>query len=123
MIISEQDAQQIAQEWIGSWNRHDLDAIMAHYAEKIEFTSPLIAKRLENPSGTIKDRKELRSYFEQGLAAYPDLNFELLQLLIGVNSVTLYYRSVKDLLAAEVMILNSQHQVVKVIVHYSDRSL
>ena len=122
MIISEQDAQQIAQEWIGSWNRHDLDAIMAHYAEKIEFTSPLIAKRLENPSGTIKDRKELRSYFEQGLAAYPDLNFELLQLLIGVNSVTLYYRSVKDLLAAEVMILNSQHQVVKVIVHYSDRS-
>ncbi len=29
-----------AQEWLNAWNSHDLEAIMAHYAEDVIFYSP-----------------------------------------------------------------------------------
>jgi hypothetical protein len=60
----------------------------------------------------------LKSYFEKGLETYPDLKFELIQVLTGVDSLTIYYLSVKGTLAAEVMVLNQKDEIIKVIVHY-----
>ena len=64
------DAEAFAQNWIRDWNAHDLDAIMDHYDESIVFRSPLIAKILGDPSGEIRGRERLRSYFAKGLALY-----------------------------------------------------
>lgn len=117
-MLTQATAQAIAQAWIDSWNRHDLDAILAHYGEDIEFTSPLIVQLMGDPFGTIKGKSALRTYFTKGLAAYPDLKFELLQILTGVNSLVLYYRSVNHTLAAELMVLNPEGQIIKVMAHY-----
>ena len=117
-MTSKFSAQTLAQSWLESWNSHDLDAIMSHYADEIELTSPFVTEIVGEPSGTLKGKSALREYFAKGLAAYPDLHFELRQIFPGVDSVVLYYRSVKNMLAAEVMILNSHHQVVKVLAHY-----
>jgi len=75
-------------------------------------------KLLNNPSGTISGKESLRSYFGKALASYPDLKFDLIQVLTGVDSVTVYYRSVKEMLAAEVMVLNSNGEIVRVMAHY-----
>lgn len=117
-MIAEQTADKIAQEWIEAWNSHDLNAIIAHYANEVEFSSPFVTKLVGNLSGTIKGKKALRDYFAKGLAAYPDLKFELFQVLIGIDSLTIYYRSIKNMFAAEVMILNEGGQIVKAIAHY-----
>ena len=117
-MLTQTTAQAIAQTWIDSWNRHDLDDIMSHYAEAIEFSSPFIVQLIGEPSGTLKDKAALRAYFAKGLAAYPDLKFELLHTLIGVNSLVLYYRSVRNNLAAELMVLNAAGQIVQVMAHY-----
>lgn len=45
---------------------------------------------------------------------------EQLDVLAGVRSVTLYYRSVKDKLAAEVMTLDVNGLIARVEVHYRD---
>ena len=37
-----EDATDFANDWIAAWNAHDLDRIVGHYAQKIEFVSPLI---------------------------------------------------------------------------------
>jgi hypothetical protein len=117
-LITEQKANQLAHDWIEAWNRHDLDAILSHYADDVEFTSPFVVKLLGNPSGTIKGKKVLKSYFEKGLETYPDLKFELIQVLTGVDSLTIYYRSVKGMLAAEVMMLKQKGEIAKVMAHY-----
>lgn len=117
-MITKQKAEQIAREWIETWNRHDLDAIVVHYADDVEFASPFVVKLLGNPSGTIKGKEALRSYFRKALTTYPDLKFDLIQVLTGVDSVTVYYRSVNGMLAAEVMALNSNGEITKVIAHY-----
>lgn len=70
-MISQEKAEEIAREWIGAWNAHDLERIMEHYSEKVVFTSPFVVKLLGDPSGTVRGKKRLRTYFAKGLAAYP----------------------------------------------------
>lgn len=116
---SEKIYQRIAREWIKSWNSHDLESILSHYSEDIEFTSPFVEKLMGDQTGTIVGKDRLREYFRQGLNAYTELKFELINVLVGVRSLTLYYKSVNGLLAAEVMIINSEGKVSKVLAHYT----
>ncbi len=117
-MISQEKANQVAHEWIEAWNAHDLDAITGHYAAEVVFTSPFVVKLLGDPSGTVRGKERLRSYFAKGLAAYPDLKFELLGVLTGMESLVVYYRSVKSMLAAEVMFFDKQGKIERVMAHY-----
>ena len=118
-MLTTERARTFAAEWIEAWNRHDLDAILAHYADDVVFTSPFAVKLLGLEDGTVRGRSLLRGYFEKGLAAYPDLKFELQNVAVGVDSVTLIYRSVKNLLAAETMVLDDRLHVTRVLAHYA----
>lgn len=111
-------AKRFADDWVAAWNAHDLDKILSHYAEDVEFASPFIRRLLNEPSGTISGKDALRDYFRRGLEAYPELHFELLQVLTGIRSVVLYCRSVNNLLSGEMMILNSKGDVTAVFAHY-----
>jgi ketosteroid isomerase-like protein len=51
--MNEQQATRLAQAWIDAWNRHDLDAILRHYAPDVEFTSPFVSALSGEASGTI----------------------------------------------------------------------
>ena len=112
-------ARQFAEDWIDSWNTHDLDRILAHYAEDFEMSSPLIVERMNEPSGTLKGKAAIRPYWQMGLAAIPPLKFELIKVLVGIDSITLYYRRMNGKMAAEVLIFNAQGQVIKGMAHYS----
>lgn len=116
--MNDQLAQRLADAWIAAWNRHDLDAILQHYAPDVEFTSPFVSALSGEPSGTIHGRISLKAYFQKGLHAYPDLHFELIRTLTGVDSLLLYYRSVNGLLAAEMMTVNRDELIQSVRVHY-----
>ncbi|MCP2730838.1 nuclear transport factor 2 family protein [Limnofasciculus baicalensis] len=117
-MLSEQQLRQFAEAWIEGWNSHDLDVILSHYADDVEFSSPLIVKLWGDATGTIEGNENLRSYFAKGLTTYPKLKFELIQLLFGVNSITIYYHSVNNLLTAEVMVLNEEVKAIQVRAHY-----
>ncbi|MER3434641.1 MAG: nuclear transport factor 2 family protein [Leptolyngbya sp. ERB_1_1] len=121
-MLNAQAGLEIAQRWLQDWNNHDLEAILSHYAEEIEFTSPFVVKLMNRSSGTLMGKTDLRAYFAKGLAAFPELKFEPLQILLGVDSIVIYYRSYRsagDLLAAEFMIINPQGLVSNVNAHYS----
>jgi hypothetical protein len=118
-MIQEEQAAAFGREWVNAWNSHDLDAILAHYHEDVVFASPFVAKLAGEPSGVLRGRKRLRSYFAEALKKYPDLHFTDLRALAGVSSVTLTYRSVAGLHAAEVMSLDPAGRVVRVDAHYA----
>jgi len=118
-MITEEQAAAFGRDWVDAWNRHDLDAILAHYDEQVEFRSPFVAKIAGEPSGVLKGVARLRPYFAEALRKYPDLKFTELRALAGVSSLTLTYRSVLNLRAAEVMTLNDAGRVVRVECHYS----
>ena len=116
--MTHSDADAFARDWIEAWNAHDLDRIMHHYAENVEFVSPLVTVLLGDPSGTVHGREALRAYVERGLAAYPNLAFRSAHALAGVGSVTITYESVGGRLSAEVMELDDAGMVRRVLAHY-----
>ncbi|MEX0999255.1 MAG: nuclear transport factor 2 family protein [Thermodesulfobacteriota bacterium] len=118
-MVSKEQAQELAQDWIDAWNSRDIYRILSHYSDEVVFTSPFVVKLLGDNSGTIQGKADLKPYFMKGLEAYPNLKFELYKVLTGVDSITLYYKTVNEMLAAEVMELNSDGKITKVIAHYS----
>lgn len=107
-----------AQEWLMAWNSHDLNKIMEHYSEKIDFVSPIIQQMGINAEGKISNKSDLKDYFSKALQKYPDLHFELYHELKGSHSIVLFYRSVNNSFSAEYMELNNEGQVTKVRAHY-----
>jgi ketosteroid isomerase-like protein len=118
-MISTTFAQEFAQEWVASWNSHDLDRIMSHYTDDFEMTSPFIAIVMQEPTGTIKGKANVRAYWAQALERVPDLTFGLIDLLISVDSITIYYHAVLGKRAAEVLFFDEYFKVTRSIAHYN----
>jgi ketosteroid isomerase-like protein len=53
-------AEHFAAEWIDSWNSHDLERILAHWADECTFSSPLVVRVTGDPSGTVRGKQALR---------------------------------------------------------------
>lgn len=116
-MITVQFARDFARQWIEAWNSHDLQQVLSHYADDFEMSSPYIAQIVGEPSGILKGKKAVAAYWSAALLKMPDLRFEHVQTLTGVDSVTIYYRGVRGM-AAEVFFFNSEDLVVKACAHY-----
>ncbi len=111
---------EFANHWIESWNSHNLDSIMSHYDDAVILTSPIAAQLLNDPSGTVRGKDALRSYFKRGLEAYPNLQFTLMDVMSGLNSVVLYYTNQKGTKTGEFMEFAPNGKVVRVVANYAD---
>ncbi len=117
--MTKDEAWNLANHWVAAWNNHDLDAIMAHYDDAVELTSPVAAQLLGVPDGRIVGKANLRTYFQRGLDAYPELHFGLKDVLWGVNSVVLYYTNQKGTHTGEFLELSAAGKVTRVVANYS----
>ncbi|MFK5880479.1 MAG: nuclear transport factor 2 family protein [Flavobacteriaceae bacterium] len=113
------EAQVFAQEWIKSWNSHNLEDILSHYSDDVEITTPMIKIAGGINSGTLKGKEFVRDYWKKALNKIPDLHFELIDVTRSVDSIALYYKSVMNKKAIEVMFFNEQGKVNKMIAHYT----
>ena len=117
--MTRDEIRQFAEDWVSAWNAHDLEAIMSHYDERVELISPVAQQLLGIPNGKITGKAFLRKYFQRGLEAYPDLHFDLKDVLAGLNSLVLYYANQKGTRTAEFMDLGADGKVTRVVAHYS----
>ena len=118
-MMTKEEAWAFANDWIAAWNSHDLESILAHYDDAVELTSPVAAQLLGRPDGKVAGKTEVRAYFQRGLAAYPDLHFQLEDVLWGLNSVVLYYTNQKGTHSAEFMELSPSGKVLRMVANYS----
>lgn len=112
-------AEHFAAEWIESWNARDLNRVLTHYAEDFEMSSPVITQVTGEPSGTLKGKAAVGAYWKKALELAPDLKFELLSVLTGVSSITLYYKGARGRLAAEVFHFGPDQKVTMAFAHYA----
>lgn len=106
-------AKAFAHDWIDSWNSRDMDRILSHYADEFEMSSPLIGERLGDQSGTCKGKQALRAYWQPGLSADSPLEFKLIDVLVGIDSITLYYLNVGRRVVAETLLFDDSLRAVK----------
>ena len=117
--MTREDAWSLAKHWVAAWNAHDLDLIMTHYEDAIELTSPVAAQLLGTPDGKVVGKANLRAYFQRGLEAYPELHFQLEDVLWGISSVVLYYINQRGTHVGEFMELSAAGKVTRVVANYS----
>jgi hypothetical protein len=113
------DIKNFASQWINSWNSHNLQDILSHYADDIEITTPMI-KTFTSGEGTLKGKVAVKNYWEKALEKVPDLHFELYEVTYGINSIALYYQSIMNKKAMEVMFFNEEGKVNKMFAFYTD---
>jgi hypothetical protein len=117
--VTKDEAWKLAEHWIAAWNTHDLDLIMTHYEDAIELTSPVAAQLLGTPTGKVAGKENLKAYFQRGLEAYPELQFHLENVFLGISSVVLVYTNQKGTRTAEFMELSATGNVTRVVANYS----
>src|SRR5690242_11177410 len=112
-------ARQFAQDWVAAWNSHELERIMSHYDDEVALTSPVALNLLKADNGVIRGKAALRDYFTRGLQAYPQLRFDLLDVLWGVETIVLYYaNNVRGSKTAEVMQMSPGGRIWRVWANY-----
>src|SRR4029079_571855 len=116
--MTEAQARALAHEWIEAWNAHDLERILAHYEDEVTLTSPVAAERLGDRSGRVVGKAALRAYFAMGLTAFPELRFELRDVMWGVGSVVLYYVNQRGTMTGEYMEVSPSGKVSRVVANY-----
>ena len=90
-----------AAEWEAAWNAHDLDAVMAHYADEVVFRSnkavPLTG------AAEIGGKAALRAYWAEALRRQPDLRFAVEEVYEGPDMLVIAYRNHRGVRAAETL--------------------
>lgn len=118
-MIDRQWAEHFAAEWIAVWNSHDLNAILAHYAQDIVFHSPRIAAVMGEPVDLVSGKDALARYWGKALAQAKDLRFELDRVYVGSDSLTIAYRNHRGQHVVETFTFNAEGAVTESIATYA----
>ena len=87
------DLAALGREWISAWNSHDLERILALYAEDAEMTSDKIQVLGLEASGTLRGKANLRMYWGKALQLLANLHFDLIDTYVSPDSVAVFYQN------------------------------
>ena len=110
-------AVSFAEEWVQAWNSRDVESLLSHYSENVEFRSNLVVRLGGEESGTVRGKHHLREYFQKALAAFPgDLGIELRGVYQGVGSRVVLFEA-QGRKGAEFMEFDSDGAVCRASAH------
>jgi hypothetical protein len=66
----------------------------------------------------LRGKAAVGAYWAKALEIIPDLHFESIAVLTGVDSIVLHYRGARGRLAAEVFQFGADGKILKAFAHY-----
>jgi hypothetical protein len=106
------DPDAFAQNWVNAWNAHDVEAVLAHFADDATFSSPAAARVVPGSDGIVRGKAALRAYWDTALTRIPDLAFEVLGVYVGAGTIVINYRNQVGGLVNEVLTFGPDGLVV-----------
>jgi ketosteroid isomerase-like protein len=107
-----------ADRWLGAWNAHDIEAIMACYASDVELVVSTAVHRWGRADGRLRGRDELRTHFSRGLELAPVLRFSEEALLVSPDGHALLYRRENGNRALDAVVLDADGLARRVHAYY-----
>jgi ketosteroid isomerase-like protein len=107
------DLAALGREWIAAWNSHDLERVLALYAEHSEMTSDRIPALGFDASGTLRGKAGIRTYWGKALALLPDLHFELIDTYVSPDSIVVFYQNERGARICEYLRLNAAGKIIQ----------
>ncbi len=87
----------IALRWFAAFNAHDLEALLALYADDAEHYSPKLKVRQPETNGLITGKAALRAWWRDAFDRLPSLRYEVVKLTADEEQVFMeYIRHVQD---------------------------
>lgn len=113
--MTQPQLEQFARDWAAAWNRRDLEAVLAHFADDVTFSSPTALAVVGSP--TIRGKDELRRYWTAALARLESLEFRVVRVLwdqAHAEMSIVYDRTVngRHERAVEMLGFDREHRVV-----------
>jgi hypothetical protein len=118
--IARDIADRISAHWLNAWNSHDARAVVEHFAEEVAVSSPLLEVRRPGSGGRLAKKSDVLDYYEEGLRRAPQLHFELVEVLRGVDQLTIVYRDHTGCMVAETLVTYDGVTIVAVNVSRAD---
>jgi len=87
------DPAEFGRLWADAWNRRDVDAVLAHFADDVVFTSPVAQQVGFSSDGVVRGKPALRSYWLAALAKNPDLHFQVTAVYRGVDTLVIAFKN------------------------------
>src|SRR3954453_13551834 len=75
LIMSADDTRRIAERWLEAFNAHDVDALVALYADDATHTSPKIRALHPDTGGKLVGKAALSKWWREGNARRPGLRY------------------------------------------------
>src|SRR4051812_45713979 len=89
--MSVADNERIGRAWMDAFNAHDVDALVALYAEDATHTSPKIRALHPDTGGKLRGREALSAWWRDSNARIPGLRYELTALTANAERVIVEY--------------------------------
>lgn len=87
----------IAERWFAAFNAHDLEALLALYADDAEHYSPKLRMRRPETNGLVRGKAALRDWWRDAFDRLPTLHYEVQKLTADDEQVFMeYIRHVAD---------------------------
>ena len=103
----------LGRRWIEAWNSHDLERVLALYAEEAVMTSDRIPALGFAASGTLHGKANLRAYWGKGLPLIPNLHFTLIDTYVSPDSVVVFYQNERGKKVCEYLRLDAEAKIVQ----------
>ena len=82
-----------ADDWVRAWNCGDVEAVLAHFADGVVFTSPTAARVVPESGGVVRGKQALRDYWTTALQRAGGVQFTLLGVYAGVDMIVINFRN------------------------------
>ncbi len=83
--------EEIAHAWLSAFNRYDVDALVALYAEDATHTSPKIRALHPDTGGKLRGHASLSAWWKDANRRLPNLRYELTALTANADRVFIEY--------------------------------
>lgn len=112
---------QTAHQWFHAFNMHDIEMLLALYAEDAEHYSPKLKARQPETKGFIKGKPALRAWWTDAFTRLPQLHYKLLQLISNEEQVFMEYirqtPGEEDIQVGEVLVINEGKIITSRVYH------
>ena len=117
-MLSRAFAEDFARDWVAAWNDRDIDRILSYYADDTEFHSPRIAVVMDNDATRVTGKKALQTYWTEALSQARQLFFDVDDILVSSDAVTVLYTNHREERVAETFIFNEDGEIARSIAAY-----
>jgi ketosteroid isomerase-like protein len=111
----------IAKKWFDAFNEHDLEGLLALYADDAKHYSPKLKIRQPETNGLVKGKDALRAWWKDAFDRLPQLHYSYTTLTSNEDRVFMeYIRKVPgedDMLVAEVLEIKDGNIVASRVYH------